>query len=194
MSMRVLCLAVRDALRDTAQTWYGPGFSPTMVEISPNGQPFAASGDFFAGIHEGQWSTQTVEGLYEVLGVEIIVSVRGTRWPLDMWGPELMAKEKTGLWALVEAMRAQLHLDAGNDRILNLANAYLAKAAGVTVDEVNGIVEPLQLQDGGRSQIRGGDWWQAKSRTGEAEPNAGMSQNIILASAGRVQRSDGPMI
>ena len=187
MSMRALLLATRDHLRSALSA--GTDYDPQHCEIvDEDGKPHASMGEWFIGIHEvGDWVTEDVEGLSEVYGIGITITVRqpkvqqdrfwkllvGTTDPADIAG-------RKSLLGLVETIRTAMHLDVGSDIVINTANQYI-EGFGVTV---NGFVEPLRLKSMGRSTKQGPAWFGSEDRNVQI---AGYSRTIIYGGAKRVQ-------
>jgi len=178
MSQRCLHLAVRDDLR----TWLPANTTdlfpvPTdQIEIGFDGRPLPAQAEISVMIHPARWSNQYDEGIEEIHGTNITVSVKGGKVPLDRWGPELMMKAAAGLDFVLEKIKAHVH---SNYDIMNAANTLINSTLGTS----NGFVRPLFFRDGGSPQPKGGSWWTARGK----ERMGGLAQTLRFDDAQRDQ-------
>lgn len=175
MSMRALLLAVKEHLLDSETQ--GLNYREEFCDVNPDGQPPSAIvPDLYVSIWPSSWGTQQVEGLCENLGISITVSLRAKGIPYDRWGKELILKNKTGLLYHLDRIKSHMHLDHAEDAIITRANKHITTAA-------NGFVEPLRFQDGGRIEVKGGQWWRSKP----GDPQQGLAQTLSFSASGRYQ-------
>ena len=151
MSQMALLLAVRDQLRETAPL----ELRREECEVTHDGSPLPIAGERFAAVWPGYWRDAGSNGtsLSEEYGVNVTVSFRLPRVPLDRVGPELLAKANTGLLALCEKIRAVIHMDPQDSLVVGVlprANQL------INATEENGFLLPLQFLDGGRAEVRPG--------------------------------------
>lgn len=178
MSMRAICLAVRDHLRSGASG--GLNYAADRCDIMVDGMPPPAAGEWFIAIHQGNWTGQYIEGFAEDCALQITVSVRAPVLPFDRIGHLLYEKTPNfkGLWWFVEEIRVSLALDVGGDDILNKANVYIGTSA-------NGFQQTTQLiADMGRPQRQGPHWFGSDEMEVEI---AGVSQTLSIGPFGRFQ-------
>ena len=133
-------------------------------------------------IWPGRWSNDYEEGIEEIFGTNITVSIKGGKVPLDRWGPEMMmgASADTpiaaGLDFVLEKIRSHVH---SNDLIRIAANVLINSTLGTS----NGFIRPLYFKDGGSPQQKGGSWWTARGK----ERMAGLAQTLRFDDAQRDQ-------
>lgn len=168
MSYRALLLAVRDELRDRLE------LKPIECEITIDGQPIPSCGERFIAVSQADWSTQQTESLDEDYAIDVTVSMRLPRVPVDK-EYKLIVQAITGFADLASAVRAALHGDIRGWAVVNRANATIGPNA-------NGFCEPLRFRGGSRPQVRGGSWFWAKR-----EPRAGVAQVLHFREARLVQ-------
>jgi len=175
VSQRALLLAVRDHLRQELSLATG------QCEVQFDGQPPPVCSELFVAVHPGDWANEPVEGLLEVYGVEVTVTIRVARVPQHALGPNaLVGPSGESLDNWLEKIRAVLHLDKGVYPVLTKANALIGSGE-------NGFIEPLRFQSGGRPQPRGPDWFSADTDLSSRLPPVGLSQTLIFGGARRVQ-------
>lgn len=180
MSQLALLTAVRNVLR--SQPPNGLGLTKAQCEVMFDGQPPPSCGELFVAVHPAEWNVEDVEGLNEVFGVEITVTVRVGKVPRDEMGLNaLIGPAGKSLDGYLEEIRALLHLDSVADQVLNQANAIIGSAA-------NGFVEPLRFRGGSRPEPKGPDWFGAESSGAGMTPPVGLAQTLSFGGARRVQR------
>lgn len=177
MSQRAILLATRNYLRSNVPTSLSSLFNSTTInqciEVTFDGRPLPHHGEAFIAVHPGTWSNQYDEGIEEEFGVNLTVSVKGGKTPLDRWGPELMENASTGLDKVLEVVRVMVH---SNYTIMTAANTIITASA-------NGFIRPLYFRDGGTPQPKGGSWWSARGK----EEFGGLAQTLRFAGAMRDQ-------
>lgn len=179
MSHDALLLATRDQLRDTPAL----GLDSTNCEVTHDGSPFPSAGELFVAVHPGYWRDAGSNGqsLHEEFGVNVTVTLRLPRAPLDRWGPELLAKAGKGVMAVARKVVVVIHMDP-LDSYLSSVIVRANQLIGAT--EENGFITPLQFMDGGSPpQIKPGAWFSAKG-----EAHAGLAQTVSFGKALRVQK------
>lgn len=193
MSQRCLLLAVRDRLRQSP-TDGGLGLPAAFCEVMFDGQPPPSmAGEYWVSVHEGPCSVEDVEGLSEIIGVNVTVTVRTGKVPQDRMGINaLVGPTGQSLDELLEKIKAALHKDPGprsatDDSeypVLALANAYIDRFLGAS----NAFVEPLVLQDLGRSEPKGPDWFSCDYDGSDGRlPPVGLARTLTFGGAKRVQ-------
>lgn len=174
MSWGVLCNAVVSRLQSQLKC------DRDIVALGFDGEPDPVCGELFIRVHPGYWRAITSEGLAEEYGVNVTVTRRLGVAPPDrlgeaVWMGTVNADES--LEATVRRVVIALHKDVAGDAIINAANAILG-------DDVNGFVEPLELQDPGQPMLKGADWFHAE---GAADPPCGVAWTIGFGGATRYQ-------
>lgn len=175
-------IATRDQLRSI------PALKLTKdnCRLTFRGKPKPTAARTFVGIWYGYWRDYKSNGesLDTLHGINITVSMRTTQVAEDQIDDEVVVAEE-GLLIYCERIVAALHMDPINLSEGGLFySAVMKRANDLINDKVpgNGFVEPLQFEDGGSPEPKGGDWWGAKG-----EPFAGVAQTIRLGKARRVQ-------
>lgn len=171
-------LAVRDDLRTylPANTSSLFPIPQDQIEVTFDGRPLPAQAEVFVAIWPAGWSNQYDEGIEEILGCNITVSIKGGKVPLDRWGPEMMVKAAAGLDFVLEKVRARVH---SNYVIMNAANTTINSSLGTS----NGFIRPLYFRDGGSPMPKPGSWWTGRGK----EPFAGLAQTQRYGDAQRDQ-------
>jgi hypothetical protein len=170
-------LAVRDQLRSVQAL----GLGKANCEITHDGSPFPIAGEVFVAVSPGYWRDAGSNGtcLQEEFGVNVTVSMRLPKVPIDRIGPELLAKANIGLLSVCDKIRAVIHMDPYDA----VENSVLGRANMSMGTSVSGFLLPLQFVDGGRAELKPAPWFQAKG-----EPSAALCQTISFGKALRVQR------
>jgi len=187
LSQRALLLAVRDRLRQTIANG-GLAYLPQQCEIMPTGMPPPACGEFFVAIHEGEWSFADIEGLDEMMGVEVTVTMRAAKVPKDKLGTNLLVGP-TGqsLYDQLEKIRAKLHMDPGPRSSTDASHYPVLALANTTIGTgENGFVEPLRFRGpAGKTQEVYADWFTAEAMPGS--PPLGLVRTLVFGGARRIQ-------
>lgn len=178
MAEEALLEAVRDHLRAALR------LDDAECEVMADGRPMPSAGEFFAAVHEGEWRADEGkgdEGLHEVMGVLVTVTLRCGSTPFDRIGTDVLAKARRGLLARAREVVAALARD--RQQVRQLANAKFAgedPAAG----SVNGYFTAPKFRDGGRVEARGPEWFHAKGKSGAP---VGLSRTLTFGGAERSQ-------
>jgi hypothetical protein len=150
-----------------------------------DGKPPAFTGPLFVAVWPGRWQGNYVEGLAEEFGCNATVSLRASDVPADAIGEEVWAKDTEGMEAVLRKILVAVFSDRDTSltdkSVLNRANVYIGSTA-------NGIVEKLQLLDGGRPEEKGAEWFTARGAGRQATSAAGLAQTISFGGAKRYQR------
>ncbi len=187
MSQRALLLSCRDVLQASKTAsppaLVGLGLPQAQCDVLFDGQPPPGCGELFVALHPGEWTTEDIEGLNEVFGLDITVTVRVGVLPRDRMAPTSILASLAGesLDQQLEAIRALLHLDSVRDQWLNQANTYIGGTA-------NGFVEPPRFRGGDRPQACGPDWFGTDWDGQGPLPPVGISQTLHFGGARRLQR------
>lgn len=147
-----------------------------QIEVGFDGRPLPAQAEVSVMIHSSRWTNQYDEGIDEYHGVNITVSFKGGKVPIDRWGPEMLEKEAAGLDFVLEKIKAYVH---SNYVIMNTANVLINSTLGTS----NGFVRPLFFRDGGSPMPKGGAWWTGRGK----EQMGGLAQVLRFDDAERVQ-------
>lgn len=177
MSQRALLLATRNYLRSNIVAALPGVFESATVnqcvEVTFDGRPLPHHGENFIAVHPGGWRNSYDEGIEELFDLNLTVSVKGGKVPLDRWGPELMENASTGLSKIVEKLRVMVH---SNYTILSDANTIITASA-------NGFITPPFFRDGGQPQPKSGKWWSARGK----EEWGGLAQTLRFSDIQRDQ-------
>jgi hypothetical protein len=174
VSQRALLIAVRDRIRDRLN------YGPTECDVRPDGRPIAAASETYVAVHEGEWRGVDCEGLDELFGIDVTVSVRSGVTPDDRLGESLMVGP-AGM-SLDEKLRgivALLHRDPPDYPVLNAANVLIG-AGG------NGLVVPLRFSHADRTKIADPKWFWGPPAEEDDCP-AGLYRTLHFVEAERVQ-------
>lgn len=172
MSQRALLIAVRDHLKDEV---VGLGLAGTQCEVQFDGQPPPMCGELFVAVHASDWSCSENESLEEVYGVNVTVTIRVAKVPLDRMGPNaLVGPAGKSLDDWLEKIRVSLH---SNYDVMSRANTAITTAA-------NGFVEPLRFRGAGRPEPKAPDWFSSEDSASVA---VGLAQTLRFGDAKRVQ-------
>lgn len=188
MSQRALLLAVRDRLRQPIADG-GLAYLAQQCEVMPDGMPPPNAGEFFVAIHEGEWTYTDIEGLDEIMGVEVTVTMRAAKVPKDRLGTNLLVGP-TGksLYDQLEKIRAKLHMDPGPRSASDPSHYPVLALANATIGAgENGFMEPLRFRGpAGKTREVYADWFGAEN-TPDSSP-LGLVRTLIFGGARRVQR------
>jgi len=110
MHTGLLCVAVRDLLRDWFKDNPRCPLSSDVIHVTPDEKPFPYSGDTFIAVYGSTWSPVNDDvnvALDYMLGVTCTLTVRTAYVPNNKLGLEVYAKQYLGMSATcVEIMRA----------------------------------------------------------------------------------------
>jgi hypothetical protein len=173
MSHAALMKAVKNRLQAVL------GLDDTGCDIGLDGQPPPIMGEQFIVVWPGHWGVVDCEGLGEEYSVNVTTTRRLGAYPQDRQGTEVLVKAATGLEPLLRQIIMAIHLDVGADAILNAANVLIGS-------NVNGFVEPLRFQDGGRPELKGAEWFESYGGE-QPEDRVGVAQTLSFGSAKRFQ-------
>ena len=180
MSMQALLVAVTDRVRRQL------GYTAEQCAVRPDGAPDPASGEVFVAVHPlGFRNTDDgAHRLDEEVEVGVTLTMRSGWLPVDRFGPELVAKDNTGLYARAEAIRALCHMD-----YTAINNANTAIGAGE-----NGFVEPLKFRSCSAVRPQLPVWFSAEGTSlnerqvkSHVDATCGMSVELTFGGARRVQ-------
>lgn len=100
MHTGLLCMAVRDTLRDALEDYARTPFRREEIEIMPDEKPPARCGEKFISVYGNDWSADEDDnnvGLNYLMGVSCTLTFRTTVYPQTHKGPEAYAKMFTGM-------------------------------------------------------------------------------------------------
>lgn len=189
MSMGALLFAVRDRIRDQLQ------LTEAECEIMPDGFPAPRCGQFFAAVHEADWTTLGPDSgsdwdLDETMGVSVTCSFRTGAYPFDKVGPELLYKPGEGAEHKLRQIIVAVHQDQANVRAV--ANTRIADEWGDTPD---GFCTTLVCANPGRWEWKTDDWFnsyvEADFQGAGTSPYAGIARVLTFAGARRIQTITG---
>lgn len=182
-----LLYAVRDTIRK-----YGTGYDQATCDIMVDGEPAPRCGNYFASVHGGRVSNDSVRNLDERYGFSVTLTMRVTV-PLDRAGSQQVAlnmalvpeAQRRGFDAKMEQLRALLHanwrMTVLTGQLPPSANDNLSAWATGTV---YGFVEPATYRGpDGPPHLVGGEWF-------AVEPDAediGIVQELRFDGARRMQ-------
>lgn len=168
MSMPALLTAVRDRIRSVLS------YAAFECDVQPDGAPDPASGQVYVSVHAGSVRNDDMESLDEYFEVLVTITLKIGYLPVDAYGPQVILKTTTGLYARAEAVRRVVHMD------------YTAMTAANTTlgGSVNGFIEPLSYRGMRRPEVKGPAWFSAED---EDNPPAGLSLELRFDGARRKQ-------
>jgi hypothetical protein len=175
---RVLAVAVRDTLRaDLA-------LQDHECNLQPGGRPPPVGwADYYVAVHSGGQQNSARESLDRTFDVQVTVTYRVGKVPVDRRGPSVLQKAEFGLEDLCEKIIRLLH----NNHQLRIASNDLISDSGLAGSNTGvnyGIQEALIfLHDDGEAHEVSGEWFHAKS-TGET---AGLVQVLTFGEARRLE-------
>lgn len=190
-----MALALRNIInkKQGSGTLAWPGLDAKMA--LPSGRPPACAGDLYVGVAGGSWTTESIEGLYEIVGVRLFISRRGACTTVENWpeqyiyagfGGNLLT---SGLLYMAERIRAWVHLDANAEAVMNEANSLLDQDFGQDGSTVIGFTEPLRFLGASNPEIKAASWWTGQETS--PEPYGGLFMTVDFGQAGRIQRIEG---
>ena len=152
-----------------------------IVDVTEEGRPKPHSGQKFYGIVGTNFSNSARESLDEEYSVEITVTLRAGYAPVDQID-DLLTTATTGLWALVEALRAHVNMNYVIlwDATQNASYGCDPAAAGGE----NGFVQPLRFAGAEYLGAKGPDWFGAE---GHDDAITGVAAKLRFDFARRVQ-------
>lgn len=168
MSMPDLLNAVRDRIRSVLS------YTNFECDVQPDGAPDPVSGQVYVSVHAGAIRNDDMESMDEYYEVLVTLTMKVGYLPVDAFGPQVITKATTGLYARAAAIRKTCHMD------------YTAMTAANTAlgGSVNGFVEPLSYRGMGRPEVKGPAWFSAED---ENDPPAGLALEIRFDGARRKQ-------
>jgi hypothetical protein len=153
-----LLFAVRDAIRGA-----GFGYDARTCDITYDGRPPTACGDFFLSVHQGNWRSDMMNALDEYFGFSLTLTMR-VSIPLNRLGDQRLVRQlarQYGFDAKMTQLISFLHMNWG---IVGDANNNLV-ALLPDVQTVDGFCEPAHFTGMDVPAAVGGEWF-------EAEPTA----------------------
>ncbi len=168
MSMPDLLTAVRNRIRSVLS------YAAFECDVQPDGSPEPASGQVYVSVHPGSVRNDDMESLDETFEVLVTITLKVGYLPVDAFGPQVILKASTGLYARAEAIRKTCHMD------------YTAMTAANTAlgGSVNGFIEPLSYRGMGRPEVKGPAWFNAED---DPDPPAGLALELRFDGARRKQ-------
>ncbi len=155
--------------------------------VSLDGQPPPFSGQKFLVIHPGEFSNSDQNYLEETYGVRATLTLRAGVVPEDRIGANLLTLATTGLYALIERLRAGLHMDYTLLQIAGGTVGGSALSGGQSYSlaaTVNGFHEPLMFQNCSAPEPKGPDWFWAE---GQDDAITGVAVILSFGGAKRLQ-------
>lgn len=170
--MQALLFAVRNYLR----TGGGGPYANAECDVRPDGAPGPIGPQVFVAVSPGgiRNSDTSPHSLDEEYEIKVTLTMKSGWLPVDNYGPEMVAKASTGLYARAEALRARIH---GNYTIINNANTTIGAGE-------NGFIEPLKFSYMTPPQFKGPDWFSGEDL---ATPPSGLAVDLTFVAARRVQ-------
>lgn len=177
MSQRAYRLACRDVLQNLFN------LDADSCQVQFDGQPQPNCGEQFISVHGGSWTGISGDhDLDERFSVLVTVTRRLGEVPTDRTGIALLDLANTGLEATCREIVGAIHFQYA---VMNAANSvYIA-------DPFAKFEEPLLFVDGGHSDPKGPEWFNAEnfvSATGQKWANAGVAQTLTFGQARRTQQ------
>lgn len=172
MSMEALLFAVRNQLRAKLN------YSPQVCEIMPDGKPSPGAGEKFVAVYFGYENDAGSHGesLDQYFGVNVTLSVRIAKAPIDRVGPDIIAVAGTGLLAEARRIQAIIHMDPDGYAIVKAANVLIGP-------NFNGFIEPLQWTSTNYLGVQGAAWYRSKKGTA-----SGVAVTLAFGKARRVEK------
>lgn len=161
----------------TGGTWFVTT-RDAIVDVTDDGRPKPHSGQKFYGIVGTNFSNSARESLDEEYSVEIVVTLRAGYVPAHQIDDLITGS--TGLWALVEVIRAHVHM---NYVIMWDANENATYGCNPAAAE-NGFVQPLRFSGAEYLGAKGPDWFGAE---GHDDAITGVAAKLRFDFARRVQ-------
>jgi hypothetical protein len=185
MSMRVLLLAVKEHL--IAQS--SLGLTANNCDIVPRGKPIPNAAETFVGIWPGHWRQNDAGAQWreDEYGINVTVSVRLPKVPVDRIGTELISKATVGLEAVCEKIANVIHMDPD---IAVVSNCVRIRANTLLGSGVPYILTPLVLRDGGTPDIKGAEWFYSTA----TEQYAGIVQTLMFAGCTRPMKIEDQLL
>lgn len=190
-------MAALERLRRPVQDG-GFGYRASECEITYNGQPPPAMGQFFIAIHDGDWNTEGTENLEEVCGIDMTVTVKTGIAPRDRLNYVMVEKANNNLSQICRRL-LRFHFDYWT---MNRANELIQVEEQIIFQmdalgnvnkfppPVNGFEEPLQFLSADRTLDQYLEWFSSPAPEDfeGIMPPMGLSRTMHFGKAKRLQK------
>lgn len=156
-------------------TYNNQSINEEICDVMPDGRPHPSAGELFISVHPGGSRGSNDEVLWAIHSVNLSITLKTGRSPVDRVGTHDMIKKRLGILEVGQKLIETIHM---NYHILQIANSYIDNPA-------NKWVEPLRFNNSPPPRMMSADWVHSTEGTDIA-----IMQYISFSNAVRVQFSD----